>query len=244
MVVIRETGDWATGQVTVRWAESSRVIHPEVERAIESSWQAAAARLGDKLFDGPMCRLEYYQATPDQLALTLSRSNYKPFLGTNLHNAQLADRFGANVLVNPVGISAALETADGWLLLGRRNESVAYHPGRVHPFAGALEPHDPLDVFDEIHRELDEELSLAAADITALRCIGLVEDQQLRQPELIFHARSTLTRAAIEARLDATEHVATYPIRAIDSEIQRAIGDPVLTPVAVAALMLWSRLQS
>jgi hypothetical protein len=240
MFDVRETGEWSLRQVIVRWTDGGRANHPEVERAIEAAWSRESQRLGDKLFDGPMCRLEAVRATPASLELTLSRTSYKLFLGTNLHNARLADTFGREALANPVGLSTALQTSDGWLLLGRRSDRVAYYPSRVHPFAGALEPHDPLDVFAEVHRELAEELSLSFADIADMKCIGLVEDRSLRQPELIFVTRSTLSRKAIEQRLDRAEHVATYAIAPHAAEIDRAIADLLLTPVAVATLTLWA----
>jgi hypothetical protein len=242
---IRAFGDWSRSALRVTWTASGRRTVPEVERVIENSWEAAARRLGDKLFDGPMCRLERWSATPDHLDLTLSRTSYKPFLGTNLHHADLADTFGPDILANPVGLSTALQTSDGWLLLGRRNDSVAYYPNRVHPFAGALEPPtcdgDALDVFAEVLRELREELSLSPADLSDLRCIGLAEDPALRQPELIFAAASTRTRAEIEATLDREEHHSTYPVRATASDVRADVGVGVLTPVAVAVLLLWGR---
>jgi hypothetical protein len=239
MFDLRAAGDWLPHQVSVTWVQSSRKIIPQVERAIDDAWNAAAARLGEKLFDGPMCRLERWFASPDRLELTLSRSRYRPFLGTNLCNARLADTYGVEVLANPVGLSTALQTRDGCLLLGRRNDSVAYYPNRVHPFAGALEPHEPLDVFEEIRRELREELHHDAADIEAIRCVGLVEDRSLRQPELIFIASTVRTKAELEQQLDRTEHIAVYAIKADRSAVEHAMRDPLLTPVAVASLALW-----
>ena len=89
---------------------------------IDRAWQTASARPGVKLFDGPMCRLESWSALAGgALQLTLSRTSYKLFMGTNMCHPELADRFGPQVLANPVGVSPALETADGFLMLGRRN---------------------------------------------------------------------------------------------------------------------------
>jgi hypothetical protein len=239
MFDLRAAGDWLPHQVTIAWTESSRRIVPEVERAIDQAWHAASQRLGDKLFDGPMCRLENWSATPDRLELTLSRTSYRPFLGTNLFNAHLADTHGRDVLANPVGLSTALQTRDGYLLLGRRNDAVAYYPNRVHPFAGALEPADDLDVFAEIRRELREELHLTPDDIESIRCVGLAEDRALRQPELIFIAASTRTKSELEERLDRAEHIAAYPVTANRADVERAMNDPILTPIAVASLALW-----
>lgn len=242
---ILAAGDWSRGQVSVGWISSRRRIVPEVEDAIERAWAKESARLGDGLFDGPMCRLEQWSVSDGRLNLLLSRTSYKPFLGTNLHNASLAAGFGGAVLANPVGLSCVLESSDGWLLLGRRNDSVAYYPNRVHPFAGALEPpgeSGDWNLFGEMMRELEEELSMTAAQIADLHCIGLIEDPALRQPELIFRAISNRKRTALECTLDPSEHHAIYPIRAGQAEVVRAIEDPALTPVAAGALILWQRM--
>jgi hypothetical protein len=236
---IRATGDWGPAQVTAQWVPSTRTIHPEVEHAIETAWSLASSRKGIHLFDGPMCRLEHWTPTPYQLDLSLSRTSYKSFLGTNLHNAHLADQFGVRVLANPVGLSTIVGSTDGWLLLGRRSSAVAYYPDRIHPFAGALEPAETLDVFAEVRRELREELSMGPSEIDDIRCIGLVEDRSLRQPELIFLTRSPLTRGQIESNLDPAEHRSVFAVAADRDDVRRVVSDPFLTPVAAAALTLW-----
>src|SRR5687767_2881151 len=107
-------GDWGPDRVRLAWSDaSSRRIVPEIERLIDETWQRASARPGVHLFDGPMCRMESFRATPDELSLTLSRTSYKPFVGTNLHNPHLAKTHGRDVMANPVGVSTLLETADG-----------------------------------------------------------------------------------------------------------------------------------
>jgi 8-oxo-dGTP pyrophosphatase MutT (NUDIX family) len=167
--------------------------------------------------------------------------SYKPFFGTNMSHPQLEDRFGPDVMANPVGVSPALQTCDGFLLLGRRNASVAYYPGRVHPFAGALEPRDGGDVFAAVRRELREELSLDDAGVPEVRLTGLVREPALRQTELIFRARCRLTRGEIAARVGAEEHHGVVAVAAAPHHVAAALADPALTPVAVAALLLWGR---
>jgi hypothetical protein len=117
---------------------------------------------------------------------------------------------------------------------------VAYYPDRVHPFAGAIEPRDAVDVFGAVLRELREELSLVGSDVTGIRCVGLVEDNALRQPELVFLTRCALTGGQIEARVDRAEHHGAWAVRTDAGSIKQAVSDPSLTPVAVAALMLFS----
>jgi 8-oxo-dGTP pyrophosphatase MutT (NUDIX family) len=166
---------------------------------------------------------------------------------------ELADRFGPHVLANPVGVSPALETADGFLMLGRRNARVAYYPSRVHPFAGCLEPFEGEsgrsaapgnkgpDVFAAVRRELSEELGLEIDDVPVIRCTGIAEDTSLRQPELIFRVQSTLTRSRIESQVARDEHHASWAVPATQSGVEAGLIDPELTPVAVASLLLWGR---
>ncbi len=236
-------GNWAPGQVSADWVTNSRRLVPEVESAIDTAWATALARPGVHLFDGPMCRMESWQATSDRLRLLLSTSSYKPFLGTNMSHPEFVDQYGTEVMANPVGVSPALLTADGYLLFGIRNTSVAYYPGRIHPFAGCMEPGD-TDVFTAVAPELHEELSLAQPDLADIRCTGIAEDTSLRQPELIFAAESLLNRAQIESRLEQTEHGAAWSIPANASTIAAAVvEEKQLTPVAIAAMLLWGRLR-
>jgi 8-oxo-dGTP pyrophosphatase MutT (NUDIX family) len=237
-------GDWPPGRVSVARGPSSRPVLSQVEVAIDAAWRDAVAQPGVKLFDGKMCRLESWNATADQLGLLLSETTYKTFLGTNLTHPEFADQYGQQILANPVGVSPALLTADGFLMMGRRNASVAYYPNRVHPFAGALDPPD-ADPFAAVRRELREELSFADEDVADLRCTGIAEDLSIRQPELMFLARSARTRAEIESRLDATEHEGTWAVEADEYGVRRTLeSDEVrlgetFTPVAVASLLLY-----
>jgi hypothetical protein len=241
ILTIHAVGPWQQGQVRIRWTPDTRLRIAEAETQIDHAWAQASARPGIHLFDGPMCRMESWHASNDAVELNLSRTSYKPFFGTNLSHPELADRFGPQVLANAVGVSPALVSADGLLMLGRRNSSVAYYPDRAHPFAGALEPRDDLDVFADVRRELSEELHFTDSDIADIQCTGIAEDRRLRQPELIFAVTSTRTRAEIESQLDATEHRACWTTPADRDTLPAATRDPVLTPVAVAALLLWGR---
>lgn len=243
MLTFHATGDWTPGQVAVRWVESGRRILPEIEILIEEAWQTALSRPGVRLFDGPMCRLEKWEAVPQNLSLDLSVTSYKPFMGTNLAHPELAEKFGRDVMANPVGVSPALHTADDFLLLGRRNATLAYYPNRTHPFAGALEPRDQGDLFAAVRRELAEELSLRDPEIAEIRCTGIAEDRALRQPELLFRVRTTLTRQQIESQVHADEHGGSVAIPASREALADAIREPALTPVAVASLLLWARVR-
>ena len=238
MVIIREIGDWEPGQVLTTNVPSTRAILPDAEKAIERAWAEASARLGAKLFDGPMCRLEGCEVSPEALRLWVSPTSYKPFLGTNLTGVDVP----ASALSNPLGLSAALVTSDGWLMLGRRNASVAYYPNRIHPFAGSLEPGELTNVFDGVLRELDEELGLSKCEVAEMRCLGLIEDAKIRQPEIVFSVRAQRTRAQVESNLDAAEHQAAVAIEAQPADVEAMMRSALMTPVAVGTLALWGRI--
>ncbi len=238
-------GDWGERGISITWVESSYCPPPEIREAVDRAWDEAKARLGEALFDGPMCRMERWRVSPRRLEITLSRTSYKQFLGTNLCHGDRAAGLGASALANPVGVSSALLSADGWLLMGRRNASVAYYPNRIHPFAGALEPRADLNVFDEVRRELKEELGMEAGELEAIHCTGIAEDESIHQPELIFRVESALSRDQIEAHLDQAEHEGVWAVQADRGVLERLLATPpeAFTPIAVASLLCWGRVQ-
>ena len=211
--------------------------------AIDDPWRREKQRLGDKLFDGPMCRYEGHDVTDGRLTLRVSRTSYKAFLITNL--------FGPRDLpserrANPIGVSATLACGDGVLLFGRRGDGVAYYPRRLHPFAGSLEwPSDggDVDVFAECRRELREELSLQAEEVPELAVVGIVEDVDLRHPEIVLHAATPLPWREVAGRLDPAEHNGVEPVPATVEAVAAAASDERFTPVARASMQLWLRAQ-
>jgi hypothetical protein len=237
-------GEFRPGQVRLTWTASTRKIVPQVEAMIEARWKRALQRPDIHLFDGPMARLEAAEVREGILHLALSHTSYRIFVGTNLTTTGRDESADLRTFANPVGLSTLLISEDGHLLLGRRNGKVAYYPLHVHPFAGCLEPGDSVDVFDEVRRELHEELSFAPADIAEMTCIGIGEDQALLQPELIFATRSNRRRREIESSLDPQEHQGIFTTPATPAGIESAIAAPEqFTPVAVAALLLWGQIQ-
>lgn len=237
-VRFRTIGKWDEGDVVARWVEDGRRREPEVEREIERGWQEILHWDGVKLFDGPMCRLEQFRAAR-QLELDLSRTSYKIFWGTNLNHNEIWRVHGAEVMANAVGMSCALESAEGLLVLGRRSAAVAYYPGRVHPFAGSLEPGEAIDVFAEMRRELGEELHLQAGEVAGMNCLGIIEDASVLQPELVFEARCVLPRREMEERLNAEEHTACVWVEPTLDAVDWTLEKPELTPVAVGTVLLW-----
>jgi 8-oxo-dGTP pyrophosphatase MutT (NUDIX family) len=239
-VVIRLAGAWPPERLRIQIVPSTWAVPASVQQQIDFTWDIVA-RSGINLFDGPMCRLEAFRATPAELSLTISETTYRIFVGTNLRHPELADTYGPSVLANSIGVSVLVRTADGFILLGRRNESVVYWPSRLHPFAGAMEPADESNPFIAAKRELHEEAGLVESDISGLRCVGIVSDHFLRQPEMVLRAQTRLNRSQIESQFGREEHHDVVAIEAGQTAIQSALRNPALTPVALGGLILWGR---
>jgi 8-oxo-dGTP pyrophosphatase MutT (NUDIX family) len=239
-VIFRVIGEYPRGSVRTRWVPDARPRVAEVEAAVDLAWEEANRRPGIMLYDLPMCRLESFSAG-EQLSLNLSPTTYKTFVGTNYAHPEWVRQYGAKVLANPLGVSAVVESADGFFLLGLRNEKVAHYPQRIHTFAGSLEQEESADVFAAIQREITEELNLPAENLGEIICVGLVEDASLYQPELIFHQKTTLAREKIEKLLDASEHSKLIAVETEPDLLKAAAEDAQLTPVAAAGLLLCGR---
>lgn len=207
--VVQAFGRYDASQVTQTWHDHPRRNPPQVEALIAQTWERKSAEAKEKgilLYNGELARLLRCQASPASLHLELGPGCYRDFVGTNLHNAAAVAACGDDCLGNPCGVSSNVITADGFLLLGRRNDRVAYHPGTLHPFGGALEADDRaaqrFDIFSAARRELCEELRLAPDEIRALTCIGLIRDREILQPEFLFDAVLTLSLSDVRARFD------------------------------------------
>lgn len=211
--------------------------------AIDRAWDAANTQRGVELFDGPLCRLEDLAVDGDGLHLRLSPTGYRLFIGTNGRHPQWAEEYGRQVMADPVGTSAILLSSDGVLVFGRRSQRVALYPGFIHPFGGTLEPPAEatvLDPFAEMRRELMEEVGIDADDIADLRIIAVVEDRHLRQPELLYAARTRLTTATITQRLDRHEHSGCWMLPDEQQHLEAVLhSDDTITPVLAGALLAW-----
>jgi hypothetical protein len=244
-------GQYTPGQINVAWCDAPRPTNDHVEKIIDKTWQAEtnlASESNRRLFNGQLCRLVDCEADRQNLQLTLGPVSFKEFLGTNLTHAHLRYQYGPEVLGDALGVSGCVVTRDGFLLLGMRSQQVAYHPGRIHPFGGVVEPTDdpdcPPNPFETMTAELAEETALDVETIKHMSCLGLVRDKHIVQPELIFDiavgADVSDLLAGLDRAEDAMEHAEFVPVRnhpaAVVTFIENRSAD--LTPVALAALLL------
>ena len=225
------TGSWGAGALSASMIPCTFVPDEATSRRVEAAWAEACARPGVNLFDGPLCRLERIVATPEHLHVELSAITYRWFFGTNGRHAQYEPR------ANALGTSAALVSSDGWLVFGVRSQAVGLYPGRAHPFGGTLDPTANPDLLSEMARELREEIGLEADDIAELRCIGIGEDPLLRQPELLYLARSHRSQDELVTQLQGDEHGTCWCVKTTGEALEKALADPLATPVTKLVLM-------
>ncbi len=242
-LIIRALGDWPSERLRATTAASGLRLTPALETVIDQSWAQAMGKQGVHLFDGPMCRLEDVVMDAHTLELRLSTTSYRIFMGTNGRHPEWADTYGPQVMANPVGTSVALLAADGRLVFGRRSQRVALYPGFAHPFGGTMEPATDgaaPDLLGEMRRELAEEVGVSGEALADLRVIALMEDLQLRQPELVYAARTTLTSAEVAGRLDRLEHTACWLLADEQQAIETTLGGrEAITPVLAGTLLAW-----
>jgi len=237
--------------ITLSWHDANRPTSPAVERLIRETWEtqyALAEHTKTVLFNGDLVRASRIDATGTGLHFELGPTCFRDFLGTNLLNAARVVKEDARYLANALGISSIVVTADGYIALGRRNESVAFHTGFLHTFGGLVDPsdrtkHGTVDLFGAATRELCEELNITVDEIAKIVGIGVVRDRLILQPELLFDVTITATRGELLERFDPLakdqEHTAIEFVYeepdAILPFLRRA--SPV-APVAEAGLLI------
>jgi 8-oxo-dGTP pyrophosphatase MutT (NUDIX family) len=246
-------GWFPPGHVRARVTQTPRATTPELEALIAETWERVQAQCrasGAILYNGRLWRWIDHAVEDGRLWLTVGPTCYRDFVGTNLHNRHRIREFGRAMFSNPIGTTATIISADGWLLYGRRSHRVAYHAGHLHTFGGALEAADQakdgsIDPFAAVRRELAEELGLAAHEITGLGSVGLIHDHEIWQPELLFEATVTLERDALLDRLvhDAEqEHTGIEAVRdEPDALVPFMRQAAPVAPVAVGAICLHGR---
>jgi hypothetical protein len=244
-------GRFEPKRIVTRWSDARRRTSGEVERTIERAWQRASRRAqadGRMFFNGPLCRLIQCDANDRSLTLTIGEVSFKEFVGTNLTHPHLRYVHGPEVLADPLGVSAAVVSRDGFLLLGRRSDRVFAHTGLLHPVGGMVAPGGRAGAvphpFRSLVDELTEELGLARDAVVQGLCLGVVRDKAILQPELIFDVHlaadvDAIRRAAATAP-DGDEHEEFVPVRDNDGAIVGFLESHYqqLTPVALAALLL------
>ncbi|XP_024605029.1 nucleoside diphosphate-linked moiety X motif 22 isoform X1 [Neophocaena asiaeorientalis asiaeorientalis] len=196
---------------------------PGGDKAITAVWESRL-QAQPWLFDAPKFRLHSATLVPTgspgpQLHLCLGLTSYRDFLGTNLASSaawlrqQGATDWGDKqaYLADPLGVGAALATADDFLVFLRRSGQVAEAPGLVdvpggHPEPQALCPGGrPLhinlpgelvvhELFSSVLQEICDEVNLPLLTLSQPLLLGIAcNETSAGRASAEFYVQCSLT---------------------------------------------------
>ncbi len=252
---IHLSGNWPRPRVHVNYQPIEYTLPGEFARRSLTFWETQLAQPNRRLFNGALCRLENFSQTNGALHLSLSRTCYRDLLFSNANTNELLRALGENGPVRALGISAVIETADGFLPLIRRSEHVGEFPGGLDVVGGHVHPDDHLrngvpDVFFAIADEVTAELGIPLHLLGNLICCGLGENWRHRKPELAFFLALPLTMKGVQqlapSAREADEFTELLAVRAEKASLQRFIAENAarITPSAHGCLQIYGRLKN
>jgi hypothetical protein len=178
------------------------------------------------MFDGPLYRLLSYSESKSRLQLSLGRTSYKEYVGTNLAHPEWGHLYGSQFLANPLAFSVVVTTSDNMIVLGER-PCGTHKNSRIHVApAGHLVP--PLrngepdytcqpSIANQIMRELTEELGSIKVDQNSLVPTGFIRTCENNKPELTFQISALVECKEVlsmwERAPDAWEHSRLFSIQ-------------------------------
>lgn len=182
--------------------DRGRLSNPQTDKIIEKTW----ARFEDKsksrdfsLFSETLCSLIRFSETEKGAELTLGRTSYQEYLGTNLRNPWIHGKYGNEYLANPLGLNALLVSSDGKVILGMRRDNLAVDNSLHDVFGGYLsltpeiEDNAEIDLFAEAVYKVLKFVKASPTDILETTCLGLIRHRVSLKPEILFTVRINRT---------------------------------------------------
>lgn len=194
-------GHWLASRVQVAFANDEFVLPGNLSSQAQQFWDETVASGRSCLFNGALCRLDAFAVSAESLRLHMSRTCYRDLLFCNACAAEIVRDFGEDALVRALGISAVVETADGFLPLMRRSTALGEGAGKLDVLGGHVHPDKHVrpprrgkpDVFLAIIDETCTELGLTPDQCGEFSCIGILENSLTRKPELVFATKLLLS---------------------------------------------------
>ncbi|MCH9003037.1 MAG: hypothetical protein IIC02_10730, partial [Planctomycetes bacterium] len=236
--------------------DGAATLPPALVEYIATYWKAEcdkAAKHGHTLHNGKLVRLAQCDVDGSALCFQFEETCFRDFAATNLNLSHEKPFVSPRHRADPLGVSAAIMTSDGFLAWGRRSDRVYFHRRHLQAFGGMLEQDDRVedgryDLFGRMARELSEELGVSQDQLATMTVIGLVRDKSILQPELLFDVEVNLTRRELTSRFSPTrsdgEHTAIeFLYDEPEGYLPFLIKTKRVTPVAQATLLLHGRLR-
>ncbi|GEM_PF-466417 len=251
---IHLSGSWSPSQVQIDYQPVEYIFPGEFSGRAVEFWEQRITGGQQHLFNGALCRLENFREHDGVLQLTLSRTCYRDLLFSNAHTEELIASLGETGPVRALGISAIIETADGYLPFIRRSAHVGEAPGGLDVIGGHVHPDEHAhcgipDVFFAIQDEMQAEAGLQADLLGDFICCGLAENRLHRKPELAFFVSLPLTlpelRLLAKNAREGDEYTELLAVRADKADLQKFIFEHYksITPAKHGCLQLYMRLR-
>lgn len=206
-------------EIDVFQAPSTFQTNAQTEANIEREW---GPKLAKGWFAGPLSRLESYTLTPDgKLQIGVSNTTFDKYVGTR--DLQTVRTHGIEFTANPIGVSAALVTVDGKLIIGHKVQgdaagSIDAVGGYVHPQKDINPETGKLDLVLATKREIEEETGVKGDEITGIGCLGIAQEYAgLFHPVIPFTVSTSLRAEDIVKRTN-------------DGEVRVMVIDPFKIP--------------
>ncbi|KAM5247031.1 uridine diphosphate glucose pyrophosphatase NUDT22 isoform 1-T1 [Ctenodactylus gundi] len=252
---------------------------PGGDKSITAIWET---RLQTQpwLFDASKFRLHSATLAPigspgPRLLLHLGLTSYRDFLGTNwASSASWLQQQGAAdwgdkqaYLADPLGVGAALATADNFFVFLRRSQQVAEAPGLVdvpggHPEPQALCPGDSpqhkdlpgelvvRELFSSVLQEICDEVNLPLITLSQPMMLGIARNKtSAGRPSAEFYVQCSLTSEKVRSYYlsgGPEAHESTGIIFVDAQSMQRLQETEMwaeLCPSAKGAILLYSQVQ-
>lgn len=205
------TGIFSEADFQFDLKQGKRSYKASTRRLINEAWQDAKLNPNLDIFNGKVISLISSAMTIDkdtgrnQIFLKVQETDYKSFYGTNVSHSHTLPK---TELANALAACAVVETMEGTVFAGLRNERLAETSAVWHVPGGTLS--DAINPIDFMKKELAEELNVAEHDIKHALCLGLAENLVMRKLEFLCYFHLNLNEKQLTERLleapDKDEH--------------------------------------
>jgi hypothetical protein len=248
-------GNWPRSQVSITYHPTEYVFPEAFAHRTAAFWAQIIADGHRRVFNGALCRLEKFCEHDGSLYLSFSRTCYRDLLFSNAHIEELVAALGESGPARALGISAIIETVDGYLPLIRRSAHVGEGAGGLDVIGGHVHPDHHArdgvpDAFHAIKDEIQAELGIPTDQLAGLICCGLGEDRRHRKPELIFWAPLPLFMKEVQQLArnasEADEYIELFAVKAEAMILQRFLAEHAthFTSSALGCLHLYMRMKN
>ncbi|MCQ1574957.1 NUDIX hydrolase [Neorhizobium galegae] len=168
-----------------------------VEETRKASWEALLTK-NPAAFDGSLLRMADHRIDDGRLIVAANSTSFSAYVATR--HPGFGREYPHAERADPLGMTAVVLTADDCVIVTKRSLMADQNPGGLYLIGGYAEPckgSDTVDLFQEVAREIAEEIAVFDLTRSASFAIGLAYDPVFCHPELFLLTVSKSTAADI-----------------------------------------------